>query len=285
MQRAERLRVVDPAEELPDRPEVLDVVDQRGAGERHQQRPGGAGADPLREREDVLGALRALVLDEVRLVDDHAAEAEVAEPADVPVQELVVHDHDVREPVDPVAVAMDHRGPALRRPQPDLVRPVRLHHVGHHDQQRVGVGRLGGEQRLGGLAEPGLVGEQERAVPAGRRRDDLGLVRHQLPAVRERAPARASGSGMQAGAPGPAYSKDRKSGSSSSQPASRRAARRDPLGRGLEVRGQERVRELARDHRPRHHPASRRRAPARPAAAGAGSSGGSSPPARITVAL
>ena len=150
-----------------------------------------------------------LVLDEVRLVDDHAAEPEVAEPADVPVQELVVHDHDVREPVHPVAVAVDHGGPAERRPQPDLVRPVRLHHVGHDDQQRVGVGRLGGEQRLGGLAEPGLVGEQERAVAAGRRRDDLGLVRHQLPAARETDTGRASGSGMQAGAPVAARSKDR----------------------------------------------------------------------------
>ena len=53
-ERAERLLVVDPAEELPDRPEVLDVVDQRGAGERHQQRPLGVRArirsDELRAR-------------------------------------------------------------------------------------------------------------------------------------------------------------------------------------------------------------------------------------------
>jgi hypothetical protein len=48
----------------------------------------------------VLRALRALVLDEVRLVDDHPAEAEGAEPADVAVEHLVVDDDDVGERVD-----------------------------------------------------------------------------------------------------------------------------------------------------------------------------------------
>ena len=113
-QRGRRLLLVDPAEELPDRPEVLDVVDQRGAGQRHQQRPRGAGPDPLGELQDVLGALGRLVLDEVRLVDDHAAEAEVAEPADVAVEHLVVDDDDVGEAVDRVAVAVDHGGGAAR---------------------------------------------------------------------------------------------------------------------------------------------------------------------------
>ena len=113
-QLGERLLVVDPAEELPDRPEVLDVVDQRGAGERHQQRPRGAGPDALGELQHVLRALRGLVLDEVRLVDDHAAEAEVAEPADVAVEHLVVDDDDVGEAVDRVAVAVDHGGRAVR---------------------------------------------------------------------------------------------------------------------------------------------------------------------------
>src|SRR4029077_7806204 len=53
----EGLAVVDPAEELPDRPEVLDVVDQWGAGQRHQQGPVGTGPDAVGEREDVLRAL------------------------------------------------------------------------------------------------------------------------------------------------------------------------------------------------------------------------------------
>src|SRR5205814_5865328 len=53
-QLVEGLAVVDPAEELPDRPEVLDVVDQRGAGQRHQQGPVGTGPDAVGEREDVL---------------------------------------------------------------------------------------------------------------------------------------------------------------------------------------------------------------------------------------
>src|SRR3954453_4310959 len=123
-QLADRLRVVDPAEELPDGPEVLDVVDQRGAGEGHQQRPRGARPDALGELEDVLGPLGALVLDEVRLVDDHPPEAEVAEPADVAVEHLVVDDDDVGEAVDRVAVALDDRGRAVRCPQAGLARPV-----------------------------------------------------------------------------------------------------------------------------------------------------------------
>ena len=36
---------VDPAQVLPDRQEVLDVVDQRGAGQRHEQWTTGTGAD------------------------------------------------------------------------------------------------------------------------------------------------------------------------------------------------------------------------------------------------
>ena len=174
-----RLLVVDPAQELPDRLEVLDVVDQRRPGERHEERPRDAGPDPLRELQDVLGPLRGLVLDEVRLVDDHAAEAEGAEPADVPVEDLVVDDDDVGEAVHVVAVAVDHRGRVGGGPDVGLAGPVGLDHVGHDHEQREGVGGLGGEQRLGGLAEAGLVGEQEGAVTCGGGRDDLRLVRHQ----------------------------------------------------------------------------------------------------------
>jgi hypothetical protein len=52
-QLAEGLLVIDPTEELPDRPEVLDVVDQGGAGQGHQQWPGGAGPDALGQLERV----------------------------------------------------------------------------------------------------------------------------------------------------------------------------------------------------------------------------------------
>ena len=50
-----------------------------------------------------------LVLDEVGLVDDHAAEPEVGQPADMAVEHLVVHHHDVGEPVDGVPVTVDDR--------------------------------------------------------------------------------------------------------------------------------------------------------------------------------
>ena len=179
-QTRQRLGVVDPAQELPDRAEVLDVVDQRGAGERHQQRAGGPGAEPLGELEHVARALRRLVLDEVRLVDHHAAEAERAEPADVPVEDLVVDDDDVGEGVDLAAVTVDHGGAAAGRPALGLAGPVGLDDVGAHHEQRVGVGGLRGEQRLRGLAEAGLVGQEEGAVPLSGGGDHARLVRHQL---------------------------------------------------------------------------------------------------------
>ena len=149
-------------------------------GEGHEQRVGAAGADPLGEREDVLRALRGLVLDEVRLVDDHPAEAVLAEPADVPVEDLVVDDDDVGEAVGGVAVAVDDGRRAARGPQLGLVGPVRLDDVGDDDEQREGAGGVGGEERLRRLAQARLVGEEERAVALGGGRDDLGLVVHQL---------------------------------------------------------------------------------------------------------
>ena len=70
------------------------------------------------------------------------------------------------------------------RPDRGLARPVGLHDVGDDGEQRERVGGLRGEQRLRGLAEAGLVGEQEGAVPVGRGLDQLGLVVHQLAALR-----------------------------------------------------------------------------------------------------
>jgi hypothetical protein len=179
-QLGERLGLVDPTEELPDSAEVVDVVDQRGAGESHQQGARGAGTDSLGELEDVLRALRALVLDEVRLVDDHAAEPELAEPPHVAVEHLVVDHDDVGEAVDRVAVAVDDGDRAVRCPQADLAGPVDLHDARYDGEQRVGVRRLGGEQRLRRLAQPRLVGQQERPVAGRGGGDHPRLVRHQL---------------------------------------------------------------------------------------------------------
>ena len=136
------------------------------------------------------------------------------------------------------------RDAAARRPQLDLVRPVGLDDVRHDHQQREGVGGLRGEQRLRGLAQAGLVGEQERAVAGRRRRDDLGLVVHQLQARRAGATARGSGSGMQVASPRGVLEGAEAAGSSSSQPPAgwSSGARRH----GREVGGQERVGQLAR---------------------------------------
>src|SRR3954466_9600008 len=99
-QLAERLGVVDPAEELPGAPAVLDVVDQRGAGEGHQEGPRGTGSDALRELQHVLRALGRIALDEVHVVDDHAAEPEAAQPPHVAIEHFVVDHDDVGKAVD-----------------------------------------------------------------------------------------------------------------------------------------------------------------------------------------
>ena len=177
--------VLDPAEELPDRPEVVDVVDERRAGQRHQQRPRDPAAHPLGDLDDLLRALRLLVLDVVRLVDHHAAEAVLAHPADVTVEHLVVDHHDVGEAVDRVAVTVDHRHRAVGSPACRLARPVGLHHVGDDAEQRIGAGDLRGEQRLRRLAEAGLVGQQEGPVTLGDRGQHLRLVGHQLEVGRQ----------------------------------------------------------------------------------------------------
>ena len=103
-----------------------------------------------------------------------------------------------------------------------LAGPVGLDDVGDDDEQREGVRGLRGEQRLRGLAEAGLVGEQEGAVPVGGRLDRAapGAASARGRPGTRRSPG--SGSGMHAGAL-PPYSKERNSGPSSSQVASRRA--------------------------------------------------------------
>src|SRR5699024_7021503 len=81
---------IDPAEETPDRVEVLHFVDERGTGERDEERIGDLASDLFGEREDVLRSLRGEVLDEVRLVNNHSLEPEITHPPQVSVEDLVV---------------------------------------------------------------------------------------------------------------------------------------------------------------------------------------------------
>ncbi len=86
--------------------------------------------------------------------------------------------------VDVGAAAGDHGRPAVRRPALHLARPVHLHDIGHDHQERIGVGDRGSEHRLGGLAEAGLVGEQELTVALPYGFEEPRLVGHDLEAPR-----------------------------------------------------------------------------------------------------
>ena len=103
----------------------------------------------------------------------------------MPVEDVVVDDHDVAERVYGLAVTVDDGSAVLRGPQRGFARPARLDDVRHDDQQRVGVSGLGGEQRLSGLAETRLVGEQEGPMAVLALRHNLGLVRHQVKSGRD----------------------------------------------------------------------------------------------------
>ena len=203
------------------------------------------------------------------------------EPADVPVEDLVVDDDDVGEAVDVVAVAVDHGGRAVRRPEPDLAGPVGLDDVGDDDQQREGVGGLGGEQRLRGLAEARLVGEQEGAVALGGAGDHLRLVRASARGRRAAAPSDLPGSGsaMQDGAVAGVLegAEQRAEQLPAGQPAGLAAAGLD----GGEVGHEERVGELPRDDRLRVRRGARSARGRRGGSSGSGSSssGTSTPPA------
>jgi hypothetical protein len=251
-----RLRAIDPPEELPDGLEVLDVVDQRGAGQRHEQGARVLRPDALGELQHVLGTLRGLVLDEVRLVDDHAAEAVRPEPADVPVEDLVVDDDDVGEAVDGVTVAVDDRRRTSRRPELRLARPVRLDDVGHDDEQGKGTSSIGSQQRLSRLAETGLVGQQEGAVSFGSGGDHLGLVVHQLEtldAVHDsRRLRQRHARGVAAVLEGAEQRREQLPPAESVRP-------RPGRGESREVRREERIRELPGDDGLGHDSARRRR--------------------------
>ena len=184
------------------------------------------------------------------LVHDHAAEVEVAEPAHVPVEQLVVEHDDIGEAVDRLAVALDHGGRAAGCPAGRLPGPVGLDHARHDDQQRVGVRRFRGEQRLGRLAQARLVGEQERPVTGGGRGHHLPLVRHQFQVRRGEAGRRRRE--RHAGRGTPAAALEGTEQRAEQFPVGQAARPGGGLRGGGEVGGQERVRQLPGDHRLRH---------------------------------
>ena len=186
------------------------------------------------------------------LVHDHAAEAEVTEPAHVAVENLVVEHDDIGEAVDSLAIALHHRGRAVGSPAGRLTGPVGLDDVRHDGEQRVGVRCLRREQRLGRLAQTRLIGEQECPVTGSGRGDQLPLVRHQFQARRgelcrrrrERHARRGCSAGTLEGTQQRAEQ----------LPVGQAARTGGALRNGGEVGGEKGVRQLPGDHRLRHDP-------------------------------
>ena len=200
----------------------------------------------------MLRALRGLVLDEVSLVHDHAAEAEITEPAHVAVEHLVVEHDDVGEAVGSLAVALHHGGRAVGRPAGRLTGPVGLDDVRHDDEQRVGVRRFCGEQRLGRFAQARLIGEQERPVTGSDRGDQLPLMRHQLQGRRGELCRRRRERHARRGSPTGALEGTKQR--AEQFPAVQAARTGGALRNGGQVGGEEGVRQLPGDHRLRHDP-------------------------------
>ena len=184
------------------------------------------------------------------LVHDHAAEAEITEPPQVAVEYLVVEHDDVGEAVDSLAVALHHGGRAVRRPAGRLTGPVDLDDVRHDDEQRVGVRRFRGEQRLGRFAQTRLVGEQERPVAGSGCGDQLPLMRHQLQARRGEPCRRRRKRHARRGSPAGALEGTQQR--AEQFPAGQAPRTGGALRNGGEVGGEEGVRQLPGDHRLRH---------------------------------
>ena len=134
-------------------------------------------------------------------------------------------------------------GGAVRRPEAGLAGPVGLHDVRDDGEQRVGARGLRGQQRLGGLAQPGLVGEQEGPVPRLGGGHHLRLVPHQLEAA-----GRAQGRRV-----GQVHAGRGAAGLEGPQQRTEELPRREPAGAGgplldgTEVGDHERARQLTGD--------------------------------------
>ena len=120
--------------------------------------------------------MRLAILDEVRLIDNHALEPESLQPADVAVENVIVDDDDICISIQIFPGAVDDSCCLVWSPEFDFARPVHLHDVRNDDKQRVGVADRGGEQRLGGLAQARLIGQKVAAVAISRARDEGSLV-------------------------------------------------------------------------------------------------------------
>ena len=149
-----------------------------------------------------------------------------AEPADVPVEHLVVDDDDVGERVDVVAVTVDDGRAALRGPPLDLARPVDLDDV---RARRPAAGRrrrpAAASSACAVLPRPGSSASRKVRWPS-RRLDDIAAwwgISSRLAGGVERARPRAGPCTRRRRRPS---SNERNSGSMSSQLASRPWVRR-----------------------------------------------------------
>ena len=111
-----------------------------------------------------LGAPRARVLDVVGLVEDQRPRLELGQPLRVRVEDVVVEHDDLRlerllRPGD-LGATVEHRDAALRQPDRRLALPHQLHARRAHHHGREGVVDLQRGQRLHGLAEALLVGDE-----------------------------------------------------------------------------------------------------------------------------
>ena len=137
---------------------------------------------PVGEAPHRLRALGARVLDVVGLVEHERLRPRQRQPRAVGVDDVVVEDRDVGE-LRRGAGAAHHRDRALRQPALGLALPVELQarRADHH--RGIGVVGLERGERLHGLAEPLLVGE-ERPARLQRVGDPGALERAQLAAER-----------------------------------------------------------------------------------------------------
>ena len=180
---AARRRMTDAAQEVE---EVARAVGHRRARQQVDLRgPDHRGAGLVGDAEqlqDVRGAL-GVVLDEVRLVEDHAGPGHAVQPRGMGAQQVVVHDHPARRAaiLRPIGLSADHLDGGIGLHEPDLAPPVQLQGGrAHHEDRALRRGDLHGDDGLARLSEPHVVGE-DRAALRDQECDPVRLVRIEQP--------------------------------------------------------------------------------------------------------
>jgi hypothetical protein len=102
----------------------------------------------------------------------------------VTIEDVVVHDENVRKSVELNTIAVNDGGAPLGQPLAHLAQPVCLDNVRNDDEEGKSAGNFGGNQRLRCFSQTRLVGQEKTSVPSTDTLHKLRLVDHEIQSTR-----------------------------------------------------------------------------------------------------